>query len=233
MTAENLAALDAAETELRQRTEAEAERLARQRAEIIAGLEQTRRDAVRARLAELNDLIPANTARNEAARAGLLDAVRDGGNVIEVLTTIVETHQAHHALSVEASSMEATLGLPSRPAPRQLAVDPLALLADAINTVATSRVPQPKPLPIAGPPLSHEEQMARQRQRHHDDQLLAEFLGLSAEQIATFTADEHAAKVEEAKAERARREAEVAAASLANEQDRRRREPRFRTVIGA
>ena len=229
-TTDDLTSLDAAEQELRDRTAAEAEELARRRAEVTSGLERARLDAARDRLAELNRLIPDNTARGEAARTALTDAVRDGGNVIDALTTIVETHKAHHALSLEASSMEATLGLPTRPAPRQLAVDPMSLLADAISTVAASRVPKPVALPTGGPTLTHEQRMERERQRHHGDQLLALYLQMQPEQIAALDSEQYAAKLDEAERGRQRREAEVAEQSLANERDRRR--PTFRQVVG-
>lgn len=229
-TTDDLTTLDAAEQELRDRTAAEAEALARRRAEVTSGLERARRDAAQARLDELNQMIPANTARGEAARAALLDAVRDGGNVIDALTTIVETHKAHHALNLEASSMEATLGLPTRPTPRQLAAEPMTMLADAITTVAASRVPKPVALPTGGPTLTHEQKMERERQRHHGDQLLALYLEMQPDQIAALTSEQYAAKLAEAEREKQRREAEVAAQSLANEQDRRR--PAFRQVVG-
>lgn len=235
MTTDNLTALDEAERLIAAEAQARREEIQSRRAALTAQADEARREAARARLADLNsNVIPGNETRAAEATAALAAVVGSGSDpFVEALVTIVETTLARHALHSEASSLEATIGQPSRHVPMQVASDISALIADAILTAAQQRVPARLTLPAPGtPPETHEQAMERERLRHHHDRMLHDFLGLGAEQVASMSAEEYPAKVREAEAERERRQAE-ANANVRHDEINRTREPGFRTVKGA
>ncbi len=217
-----LAELDEQQQLLREQVARQDAELEQRRRHAEAAADEQRRKAAATRFAEVLDLIAANEARQTDAGRTLADlAHTDADPLLTVLTTLSECYHTRHALHLEAEAMGTTAGIPAHhipQVPRQLPLDLLAVLLDAVEAEAKSRVPAPVPLPARGTPNpTHEEAMESERVRRHEHQLLALWLHLTEADISALTPQQRAEALTRAEAAKQQAEDEVSTYHRATE----------------